>query len=223
MKNLKKLFPIIVYINLDSREDRRIESEIEFEKLNIDPIRISGTSIQGTSNSMINGMLGCTLSHLRCLLLAKKENKNILIFEDDIKFINDYENIVEGACNDIQSIDWQMLYLGGNILKPFAQISDNLAKLSHCQSTHAYGINVQYVDLLITYILLNQTMNHGYVRPLDTIYADVVIPRHNCFIVAPEMVAVQRDSYSDIEMKVADYESYLEKRYHQNFVRKPIK
>jgi GR25 family glycosyltransferase involved in LPS biosynthesis len=221
MNNFKKLFPLMIYINLDRREDRNKQAVEEFNRVGLSPERLSGTWIRGTQNDGINGIQGCMLSHIRALLYAKKKKQNIFIFEDDIKFINNYENIIESACEQLQSQKWALFYLGGNILKPFKQISKNLAKLEHSQSTVAYGVSYEFIDYILSTILINQcsTTSKGvYIRPIDTIFADIVIPRTPCFIVAPDMVVVQKNSYSDIEQREVDYESYLEDRYKKNFV-----
>lgn len=221
LNNFKKLFPLMVYINLDHREDRNKQAIEEFNRVGLSPERLPGTWIRGTDYDGVNGVQGCMLSHIRSLLYAKKLNQNIFIFEDDVKFINDYENIIESACKQLIERDWVMFYTGGNILKPFNQISDNLARLTHCQSTVSYGINIKYIDYLLSTLLLNQyTVGQGniYPRPIDTIYADVIIPRVSCFITAPDMVVIQKNSFSDIEQKNVDYESYLERRYKENLI-----
>lgn len=221
LNNFKNLFPLQIYINLDHREDRNKQAVEEFNRVGLSPERLSGTWIHGTSNSMINGIQGCMLSHIRALLIAKEKSQNIFIFEDDVRFINNYEEIVESACKQLQDRDWAIFYTGANILKPFMQVSENLAKLTHAQSTVSYGINIKYIDYILSTLLLNQYaigQKGTYVRPIDTIYADIIVPRNPCFITAPDMVVIQKNSFSDIEQKNVDYESYLEKRYRENFI-----
>jgi GR25 family glycosyltransferase involved in LPS biosynthesis len=220
MDKLKELFPYIAYINLDSRPDRNESAQQEFQYGGLNPERVPGVSIQGTNNAMVNGMMGCTLSHLKILLEAKRRKQNVLIFEDDAKFINDYNTVIDGACEQLKEKDWFLFYLGANILKPFQQISKNLARLNHAQSTVAYGVNLKNIDTIISAILTNQVAIHEgstVLRPIDMIYADIIVPRVPCFITAPEMVVIQKNSYSDIENREVDYESYLEKRYRDNF------
>jgi GR25 family glycosyltransferase involved in LPS biosynthesis len=209
---LTDMFPLIVFINLDSRKDRRLESRKEFDKLEINPIRVPGIVFNGTDNPQYNAIMGCTLSHIHCLQMAKEQKCNILIFEDDIKFINHYNAIIPNSLNDLDNMDWKMFYLGSNILKPFNQVSLYLARLTWAQSTHAYGVKYEFIDTLLSIIPTNQ------ICPLDLVYNHLVVPKYNCYITAPEMIAVQRDSYSDIEGCNANYESYLERRYNKNFI-----
>jgi GR25 family glycosyltransferase involved in LPS biosynthesis len=206
---LQDMFPLIVYINLDSRPDRRKEAEKEFEKLGIDPVRIPGQVYSGTNNKSWNGIIGCMQSHLIALSIAKEANCNIMIFEDDVKFINDAEKVIPLALDELSALDWHMQYFGANLLKPCYQVTPHLARLTHGQSTHAYGVNVKFIDKLLTYIPLNE------ICPIDLRYANNAIPNNSCFITIP-MVAVQRDSYSDIEGVQANYESYLERRFKDN-------
>lgn len=217
MENLKKEFPLMVYINLEDRVDRHLQAEEEFKKVGLSPKRILGSKIKATGVSQVDGALGCAMSHLRALQMAKENKCNIFIFEDDVMFINNYEEIVEKAVEELQRLDYHMFYLGANILNSHYQISDHLSKLTHAQATHAYGVRYEFLDIAMATILLRIT-NGQYVIPIDKIYAEVVVPANQCYIVAPKMVAVQRDSFSDIENTTSDYESYLEKRYYSNFV-----
>jgi GR25 family glycosyltransferase involved in LPS biosynthesis len=207
----------MVYINLDDRTDRREMVEKEFERVGLSPERVSGTKINATNVSQIDGALGCAMSHLRVLYMAKERKSNIFIFEDDVMFINNYEEIIENATGELTNLDYNMFYLGANILKQHHQITDHLSKLTHAQATHAYGVKFEFIDTLMATILLRLT-NGQYVIPIDKIYAEIVVPHNNCYIVAPKMAAVQRDSFSDIEGTNSNYESYLEKRYYGNFV-----
>jgi GR25 family glycosyltransferase involved in LPS biosynthesis len=105
-----------------------------------------------------------------------------------------------------------MFYIGGNILKPFHQVSPHLAKLNHCQSTVAYGVNKKFVRDLLKYIDLTHID-----RPIDMIYADTVIPNHNCFISVP-MLAIQRPDFSNIEQQNVNYD-YTITRYQENLIK----
>ena len=131
-----------------------------------------------------------------------------------MEFSDNAGAIIERALNELSVLKWwNMFYLGGNILRPFYQITDHLAKLSHCQSTHAYGVNKEFLDTLIHWI---------EARPMiiDVLYADGIIPYNNCFITVP-MVAIQRASYSDIEKRTMDYSVPIE-RYNKFLVKKPF-
>ena len=72
----------IFYINLDKRQDRYAEIEKEFSDMNLSCERFAGIVHPAS------GLVGCGLSHLAVLKLAKERNyENILIFEDDFTFL----------------------------------------------------------------------------------------------------------------------------------------
>jgi len=70
-----------LYINLEERQDRRIHVEQQLASI--------GIHTPGRFNAikMKDGRIGCSMSHLKCLQLAKKNNwEHVLIVEDDITF-----------------------------------------------------------------------------------------------------------------------------------------
>lgn len=212
--NFKELFPLQVVINLDKREDRLKQCmEEEFPKINTIPIRKPGVIVDVAPTAWWNGAVGCMLSHYHILESAVLLDTNVFIFEDDISFITpDPTYVLDNACEELSNMEWDMFYIGGNLMKSARQVSFSLAKLTHCQSTVAYGVNKKFIKKLLSYI--NLTLID---RPIDMIYADTVIPNHNCFISVP-MLVVQRDSYSDIEGDIVKYKDYLEKRYWYNLI-----
>ena len=161
-----------------------------------------------------NGAIGCMISHFEVLEAAACLNTSVFVFEDDVSFMGkDTARDLRLACHELEKLDWDMFYIGGNLLKPATQVTPHLAKLAHCQSTVAYGVNKNFVKTLLGYINLKHIE-----RPIDMIYADMVIPNHNCYITVP-MLAIQRDSFSDIEGKEVKYSEYLEKRYWDNLIK----
>lgn len=96
-------------INLDNRIDRWKESEIEFQKAGITVKRFSAI------NSPKFPYYGCTLSHKKLLLSAKKNGHDIIcVFEDDIFFYKP-QTFLREITETIQSLpkDWKILYLWG--------------------------------------------------------------------------------------------------------------
>lgn len=197
---LNDIFPNIYCINLDDREERWISSKKEFESENINVTRFSAIKHE-------NPVIGCMLSHIAILEEVQKKDENVFIFEDDIMF---REGSIENALEELEKIDWHMFYLGGNILRPFYQTDMHLARLSHCQSTHAYGLNKKIIPSIL------QLLKTNVGRHIDTLYADVVIPNSFSYIIVP-MKAIQRGSYSDIEKRYMTYDVPVE-RYKKYFV-----
>ena len=201
---LENMFEMSYVINLDKRPDRLVACEDAWYKLNFYPERFSAIENENPS-------LGCYLSHLEILRKARDANKNVLIFEDDIEIINFEEKLIEKALDELYDLDWAMLYLGGNILKPFYQTSPHLAKLNHCQSTHAYSINKKYLPQIVEFVEKN-------IFIIDCLYADYVVPQLPCYITIP-MMAIQRSDYSNIEKRKMTYDIPIE-RYNRFLVKK---
>lgn len=203
---LNEFFDKVYCINLDSRLDRWTVAQKEFEKIGFIPERYSAIKHE-------QSWRGCYLSHLDILRKARDNNESVLIFEDDIEFINYSEELIRDILTELKLFHWwDMFYLGGNVLKPFYQITDHLGKLTHCQSTHAYGVNKNFVYRLVEWLENNQT----YI--IDVLYAEKVVPYNNCFITIP-MMAIQREDYSDIEKQNMSYNIPMQ-RYNKFLVRR---
>lgn len=196
------LFPLRVCINLNERKDRWEKSQEEFNKLGIEVERFEAVKDN-------NPVIGCWQSHINSLKYAFDKKSNIFIFEDDVEFKTNLEKI-DLSVKDLIRQHWTMFYLGGNILRPFFKVTENLARLSHCQSTHAYGVPYDALHPLIMFLEGNPGVN------VDVLYADVIVPNNPCYISVP-MSAIQRTSYSDIEKKDMTYE-LPERRYEHYLV-----
>jgi len=201
--NANDFFSGAYCINLESRKDRWKSSQNEFKKIGISPDRF---------NAIIDSYppRGCLKSHIELLEQhQKKGGGNILIFEDDVEFIEDANTIIKEALKEIADIKWDFLYFGGNILKNFYQKTKRLARLTHCQSTHAYSINGDFIDEALS-ILKNED------NFIDLIYSRKIIPFKKCYIVIP-MVAIQREDYSDIEKGIMSYNIPIH-RYKEHLI-----
>ena len=208
---LVELFPLVCYTNMDYRPDRNTYAYQEISKLDVSPTRISGVVYTGTSSKVLNGQIGCGLAHLNGLRLAKERDVNVLMFEDDVKFINDYPNIIQGALDELPE-QWDMLYFGGNICRSIFQVSEHLGKLTHAQSTCSYGVNKNFIDTILN--MESRILQ----RPIDLVYAEELIPSHNCYITIP-MVAVQKSGYSNIEERNVSYQDWMETRFYEQLRR----
>lgn len=208
-------YDLIVYINLDSRFDRKILVEQEFQKLNINPIRISGIVPQ-IDNPHYRGILGCTLSHKKCLQMALEQNSNILIFEDDVKFLDNAIETIELALEEVSTMEWDMLYFGANVCwnesqdVPLKQVTNHLARLTWAQATHAYSVNKNFVSKLLHYI-------PNQIYPLDLVYTQTAVQNDRCYITVP-MVAVQQEGFSTIEGCNIEYESFMLDRFYKKLI-----
>lgn len=215
-QNSFDFFDRIYCINLDRRYDRWETVCDQFDNVGItDRVkRISGREVKEFEDSKRNAAYGNHLSHAACIRDAKEYNaKNCLIFEDDVLFINNPQEILKKCIYQLSFLNpWELFYLGANIERPCYEIDNNLAMLTFAYSTHAYAINSQIFDELIE-INENKNIIHN-----DVHYNEHIIPRGKSYICKP-MLAIQQPSYSDIEEKFVDY-NWMEGRYYSNYVTK---
>ena len=174
--------------------------------MNINAERVSATK-------MANGALGCTLSHIKCLELAKKRNYNhVFICEDDIDFTNP-ELLKTNVTKFITNCDfaWNMLIIGGNNVPPYIKLNDYSVRIFECQTTTGYIIHSNYYDTLIENFkesankLMRTSDNKTY--SLD-IYWKRLQKQDFWFMIIPPTVT-QYESYSDIEERVVNYDRLM--------------
>ena len=160
---MSKYIDHIFYINLDKRTDRREEIENEFfEKEWTNYERYPGTETPGF------GILGCTLSHLNVLKLAKERSyKNVLIMEDDFMFLVSKEEVEENLSKLFESeIPFDVCMLSYNLFQSVpCEKFPFLLKALDVQTASGYIVNHLFYDKLIenlevAYNLLNQTHTH---------------------------------------------------------------
>ncbi len=201
----------IVCINLDSREDRWSECLKEFKNLNIEHLVQRYPAV---SNKI--GILGCTMSHVNCIKIAKeKKYKNVLILEDDVVFNTDiFHDVLIKTFNQLDSnnLKYDMLYLGANLRGHDNKLIDkNLAKIVSAKTTHAYIINSSIYDYIIdaySKIDWNDEYSWSQQNPnrmnIDVWYINNIQKRGNTYGTYPA-IADQRASYSDLTKQHSDY------------------
>ena len=199
-----------LYINLSSRLDRKQHIESQLTSIGIQPTRFNAIKLK-------NGRIGCSMSHLKCLEIAKKNNwPYVMICEDDLlilnkdSFINHLNNffILHGDVNDA----WNVLLLAGNNVPPYVKIDDTCIEVSHCQTTTGYIIKQCYYDTLIDNIrtgihkLMKYPDNH-VLYAIDKYWIQLQ-KIHPWYMIVP-IEAVQREDYSDIEKRQTNYENVM--------------
>jgi len=194
------------YINLRERVERNQNAKEQLSFLEFDFERFEAI---GSSD----GRIGCSLSHLAIIELAKKNNlPMVAICEDDIVFKN---KIVFKRHMDwfLQNEDnWDVLMLGGNVVMPFTFVNPYYIKVLHCQTTTGYIVNGHYYDTLIQNIregikLLLQYPENHFSYAIDKNWLKLQ-KRDNWFLVFPLNVT-QKKGYSDIEKREVNYEEKL--------------
>lgn len=197
------------YINLDSRPDRRIQAEAEFDRVGIWPERFRGlTHWDGhlfpdfkLPCATKKGELGCAYAHLALIKdhIDRRDNRTLAIFEDDLVFCDDFLARLE-YLQKLPPFKWDMFYLSAFVDIPgyyydYDQVETNIPHLHRvfgAYTTHAYLLNketlVDMYEMLKTYSSIESAIDRMWSCIQPHVFA-------YCFI--PGMVA-QRKGMSDI-------------------------
>ena len=226
--NVKSITDIkhCLYINLTSRTDRKEHIEKQLRDIGVTPTRFNAIKLK-------NGRVGCSMSHLKCLQIAKSNNwPYVMICEDDLLVLNNetFVNHINKFFTTHWRNNWNVLLLAGNNVPPYVKIDDTCIKVSHCQTTTGYIVKQSYYDILIDNIKvgvehLMKTPEQHITYAIDKFWIKLQ-KQHTWYMLAP-IVAVQREDYSDIEKRNTNYESIMKDldkqhlvHYHQNVIQK---
>lgn len=202
-----ELFKHTFFINLDHRKDRLEHVTAEFKKMGIDAERFEGKKAKTPA-------VGCTISHINCLELAKKRNyEQVFICEDDITFTNPElfkQNLQKFVNNN--TINWDVLIVSGNNCPPFQKLYEYASRVFYCQTTTGYIVKKEYYDTLIanfkeglTKLIQNPTNKQDYA--IDRYWFKLQMQNY-WYIITP-LTVVQYDNYSDIEQKEVSYTNVM--------------
>ena len=190
------------YINLLSRPDRKQHAINQLKTIGINAERFNAIR-------MPNGALGCSLSHLKLLETAKKNNwEHILIIEDDILFTNPEFFVKQFNTFLSNHKDFDVVIISGNNCPPFNKIDDTCVHVTQCQTTTCYLVKQHYYDKLINNYRegINKLMREPYNHVLYAIdkYWFKLQAQDKWFLITP-LTVTQREDYSDIEKRHTNY------------------
>ena len=193
----------IIYINLNKRPDRNDQIKSELNTFNLSYERFEAIETNGF------GILGCGLSHLEVLKLARdRKYKNILILEDDFKFIVSKEEFEYNLTEFFNlNIDYNVLFLSYNLEK-YEELNNNLVnRVLSSLSASGYIVNSNYYDTLINLFeyampLLNETKMH-WIYANDKVWNK--LQEKDIWLYFIKRIGIQRESYSDNAQQVTNY------------------
>jgi GR25 family glycosyltransferase involved in LPS biosynthesis len=210
MKTLNDYFDKLYCINLDKRTDRWQLVEPEFKKHGLDVERVPGYD-----GSKLNlefppeireGAVGCSLSHLFTIKLAKQNKlNNFLLLEDDVVFEDGVNEKFFSVLDQVPD-DWDMLYLGGQHFHGMnmTQVNENVYKCVYTLAAQSVGIRNTVYDYFIDKLMdITKINDLHYAESHKEINAYVIIPH----------LSWQRNTYSDIEKTYVDYSFLKNHRY----------
>jgi glycosyl transferase, family 25 len=197
MENMK-----IYLINLDHRKDRLIESKKEFEKLNLPFERFNAIKNE-------NGHLGCTLSHLKILKMAKEKNLDyVMVCEDDVEFHVNRNNLDNFIKNFIEDDNLKMFVPIHDIhnINSIKKYNDIFFTSDDIIRTTCYVVKKKYYDKLIkNFSISKKGLSLGLPSrsyALDQTWK--ILQKEDIFAIPNKLCGKQRASYSDIAGKYVD-------------------
>jgi hypothetical protein len=185
-----------LYLNLDSRPDRRAEAEAEFQRVGLTVERVA--AIGGD-----NPMLAFNQSVYKAMEMAMGED--LLLFEDDVVFDGPLYKGDDNIRFFSYPGDALTVHLGCNFLaqwempKPY---NNNMARLPNCWQSHATYYSKECVDFILDNMRTDiMTEEHCI---FDEWLRKNVLSQGRSYVMRP-MIAYQRPSKSDIWNCQADY------------------
>lgn len=204
-------FEEIWCINLDSRTDRWEKAQGEFDSVGVLE-RVQRFSAIKHSD----GRLGLIRSNVALMKRVKEKNlKNILIFEDDVHFINNPIENLEKAIEQIGTLKWSLFYLGANThskLDLITRSKPNILQLKDAFATHSVAYTNNACDIFIKKFDNIETLE--WADTMDVWLAQNIQKKNLCLVVNP-IITTQYESYSDIEKKVVNYDFMID-RFEKN-------
>lgn len=193
----------VFYINLEHRTDRKEHIESELNQVGFNNVE------RFNAVKMKNGRVGCTLSHIKCIELAKERNySHVVICEDDTKFTN--VELFKKQLNTFltKKHNWDVVIFAGNNVPPYEQIDDTCISVTRCQTTTCYMVNGHYYDALLDNYKegLEKLMRYPEQHisyAIDKYWFSLQL-KDNWFLITP-LTVIQREDYSDIEQRVTNY------------------
>ena len=187
------------YINLDYRTDRRAEIEKELADKGICAERFPAIRTRP-------GSIGCTLSHIAVLKLARERGyESVMIFEDDFMFTVSKEEW-ESLINKLPS-SYDVVMMSYNIILAYPH-DDTFDTVSEAQTASGYIVHSRFYDCLISrleegsqQLMKNPELHWIYINDQ---YWKGIQPQYQWYAFKTR-IGVQRPSFSDLAEKDVDY------------------
>jgi glycosyl transferase family 25 len=196
-KSINDYIEKVIYINLEHRNDRKLSIENELSVFDKDKI----IRLEAHKDDK-SGALGCSKSHLAALEMAIKNGwKNVLIVEDDMKWVN-----IEKAYPIFEKLiknPYDVIKLGSTQ----TEYDKDTLRMYTSQSTVAYIVNKEYYNTLLNNIKegianLEKDVNNKDAYAIDSYMK--ILSKDKWYVCIPSL-CYQNPDYSNIENKAVNY------------------
>jgi len=205
-----------IYINLDSRTDRRALFESQFEELQrVYPNEYTFFPIvRFSAIKHERGAIGCSKSHIECIRHAKKNGwDHVLIMEDDV--LVKHPAILVHQVNSFLARfqeSWDVVLFAGNNYPPFKIESPCCFRVANCQTAGCYLVCSRYYDTLLRNFEEGLAQFEVYPGAVSSYACDAYwkqLQRADRWYLITPICVTQRPGYSDIEKQEVDYEKLM--------------
>lgn len=200
-------FEEIWCINLDHRTDRWEKVQGEFNSVGVLERVQRFSAIRHE-----DGRIGLIQSNISIIKNAKEKClKNVLIFEDDVHFLDNAIETLEKAIEQIGSLKWSLLYLGANThtkLDLITRSKPNILQLTNAFATHSVAYSSIVYDIFIKKYENIEKLEWNEI--LDVWLAQNIQKKNLCLVVNP-IITIQFESYSDIEKQNVNYDFMIDR------------
>jgi glycosyl transferase family 25 len=199
----------VVYINLDRREDRRQWIEQELKRLGVPSEKV----VRFPAIERNPGWIGCTLSHIGVLEMAKeKQWKNVMLLEDDFECIVSPEKFNTSLWEFfLSNTQFDVLFLSYNLFQG-EEYNQLVGRVKNCQTASGFIVNERFYDTLLS------CWKHGYTRHTENEHMNLEhlltcdqywkvlqeIPSY-VWLYFKERIGIQRAGYSDLMNRYVRY------------------
>ena len=211
-------------INLKRRPDR-----LESIKKEMDYIGWDYEVIEAID---MNSYMGCTLSHLKILEIAKNRNyEKVMVIEDDCYFMPYSLSLIEKLDNDLENINYTILNLSPTLNRHInlSNVSDylldmtNLPEKQNPEFREIYATNMIIYDKSIYDEVFKiseiKVHNGGYFYAIDDFIFQFIVQKYQSY--CPMLpICCQGNDWSDVSQ--GDYNTFYTQTYNWN-VYSPIK
>lgn len=193
-----------VVINLDKRSDRLDAFGQEFgrEALGQTFERFAARTASVAENPVVNGRIGCLLSHRGVVEMARDRGlEYVVVFEDDVTLVPGAGQQWRQAIERLAGRPWQLLFLGQNTQGPVFKEDENLYRVSRSVALHAVVYHRRSYDAILRRLPSTEAAALSFVarhKAVDLFFARHMIPRVPAYCVWPHL-AHQRPDVSDIQ------------------------